>query len=465
MRRKKGRDVSVNKHSLYSRILYRADLPSITERELTLADKKREQEKKKKRIGRITEFLSQVSMAISGFFQKAKASIKGFARGYESGGDNRKFYASVAGSAAALIAITLICTSGILEPPKTQITINDTGRIVSADTRAKTVGEFLEKNQIALEDGDVLEVSKEAPITEGMEIVIRRALPLTIVDGGQETQVKLLAGTVEEALERAGIQLGENDEVYPELSSHVSSGTTINIIKVTEEIITEDETLYFKEITKEDDELAKGKSEVVIQGENGLARHTIQIVYKNGIEVSRTEIGYEVIKEPVDQVTHIGTYVAPVKKPSSSKPSSSGGSSGESSGEVSNGATDDSGNRTSVPTVDEIHQGNLYEHGQAAPPASSIIAKTVVIDKITAYTHTGNPTATGTYPRIGTVAADPKRFPYGTKVYVPGYGYGRIEDTGGFRDASYTQFDLFMDTESDCRQWGVKRNWKVYILK
>ena len=46
----------MNKHSLYSRILYRADLPSITERELTLADKKREQEKKETRIGRITEF-------------------------------------------------------------------------------------------------------------------------------------------------------------------------------------------------------------------------------------------------------------------------------------------------------------------------------------------------------------------------------------------------------------------------
>ncbi len=87
MRRKKGRDVSVNKHSLYSRILYRADLPSITERELTLADKKREQEKKKKRIGRITEFLSQVSMAISGFFQKAKASIKGFAQGAMRAGE------------------------------------------------------------------------------------------------------------------------------------------------------------------------------------------------------------------------------------------------------------------------------------------------------------------------------------------------------------------------------------------
>ena len=118
-----------------------------------------------------------------------------------------------------------------------------------------------------------------------------------------------------------------------------------------------------------------------------------------------------------------------------------------------------------MPSVDEIHQGNLYEHGQAAPPASSIIAKTTVIDKITAYTHTGNATSTGTYPRIGTIAADPKRFPYGTKVYVPGYGYGRIEDTGGFRDKDYTQFDLFMDTEKDCRNWGVKKSWKVYILK
>lgn len=98
-------------------------------------------------------------------------------------------------------------------------------------------------------------------------------------------------------------------------------------------------------------------------------------------------------------------------------------------------------------------------------PDESIIAKTVVINHITAYTHTGNRTATGTWPKIGTIAADPKRFPYGTKVYVPGYGYGRIEDTGGFRDEARTVFDLFMDTKSDCIRWGRHRNVKVYILK
>ena len=464
MKRRRERNVSVKKENVYSGILYRANLPTVTERELTLADKKRAQEKKRAKLNKLTSFMEKMAGKVSAFFAKAKSSLRSFTRGYEAGGDNRKFYISVAASAAALVAITLVCTSGILEPPKAQITVNDTGRIVSADTRAKTVGEFLEKNQITLEEGDVLEVAADMPIADGMEIVIRRALPLTIVNGGEETQVKLLAGTVQEALERAGVEVSESDEVYPAMSSYISSGTTINIIKVTEQTITEDETLYYKEVTKSDSKLAKGKKQVVTEGENGLQRHTIKIVYKNGIEVSRTEIGVEVVKQPVDQVVHIGTYVAPVSKPqkpsSTSKPSNPTGG-----GDAASEPTDDSGKRTSVPSVDEIHQGNLYEHGQAAPPASSIIAKTVVIDKITAYTDTGNATATGTYPRMGTIAADPNRFPYGTKVYVPGYGYGRIEDTGGFRNASYTQFDLFMYSESDCRNWGVKRSWKVYILK
>ena len=463
MKRRRERNVSVKKENVYSGILYRANLPTVTERELTLADKKRAQEKKRAKLNKLTSFMQKMAGKASAFFAKAKSSLRSFTRGYEAGGDNRKFYISVAASAAALVAITLVCTSGILEPPKAQITVNDTGRIVSADTRAKTVGEFLEKNQITLEEGDVLEVSADTPIADGMEIVIRRALPLTIVNGGEETQVKLLAGTVQEALERAGVEVSESDEVYPAMNSYISSGTTINIIKVTEQTITEDETLYYKEVTKSDSKLEKGKKQVVTEGENGLQRHTIKIVYKNGIEVSRTEIGVEVVKDPVDQVVHIGTYVAPEKKPqtsSGSKPSNP-----TSSGEAASEPTDDSGKRTSVPSVDEIHQGNLYEHGQAAPPASSIIAKTVVIDKITAYTDTGNATATGTYPRMGTIAADPNRFPYGTKVYVPGYGYGRIEDTGGFRNASYTQFDLYMYSESDCRNWGVKRSWKVYILK
>jgi 3D (Asp-Asp-Asp) domain-containing protein len=42
----------------------------------------------------------------------------------------------------------------------------------------------------------------------------------------------------------------------------------------------------------------------------------------------------------------------------------------------------------------------------------------------------GKLTKSGTVPAPGTVAADPKVFPIGTTLYIPGYGLGVVEDTG-----------------------------------
>jgi uncharacterized protein YabE (DUF348 family)/3D (Asp-Asp-Asp) domain-containing protein len=370
----------------------------------------------------------------------------------------------MSGAAAAIVVAAMLLTSGILEPSAADITVNDAGRVVAATTTEKTVGAFLEKNGIALSQGDVLEVSEEQEITDGMEIVIKRALPVTIIKGNEEITVRMLAGTVKEALDAAGISMGEQDEVYPTLDTYISSsGITINVIEVTEQTLVEEETLYYKEVTKSDSTLAKGKTKVVTEGVNGLQKNTILVTYKNGVEVSRETVSTEVVKEPIDQVTHIGTYVAPktTTKPQETPTEQPT----EQPTETEQPATDDSGKLTAVPTLSQIHTGTLYEHRQASEPASSIIEKVVVVHFVTAYTWTGSPTATGVYPRVGTIAADPKRFPYGTKVYVPGYGYGCIEDTGGFRNATYTQFDLYMDSESDCVAWGRKYDYKVYILK
>jgi 3D (Asp-Asp-Asp) domain-containing protein len=47
----------------------------------------------------------------------------------------------------------------------------------------------------------------------------------------------------------------------------------------------------------------------------------------------------------------------------------------------------------------------------------------------TAYCLRGT-TATGTYVHHGSIAVDPGTIRLGTRLYVPGYGYGRAEDTG-----------------------------------
>ena len=69
----------------------------------------------------------------------------------------------------------------------------------------------------------------------------------------------------------------------------------------------------------------------------------------------------------------------------------------------------------------------------------------------TAYTHTGNPTATGTMPKRGTIAADPSVLPYGTRIFIPGYGYGVVADCGGLIQGN--RLDLFMESREEAVNW------------
>lgn len=61
-------------------------------------------------------------------------------------------------------------------------------------------------------------------------------------------------------------------------------------------------------------------------------------------------------------------------------------------------------------------------------------------------------TASGTRARLGTVAADPTRYPMGTIVFVPGYGYGRVEDTGGAIKGD--ALDIWFPAHARARAWG-----------
>ena len=69
---------------------------------------------------------------------------------------------------------------------------------------------------------------------------------------------------------------------------------------------------------------------------------------------------------------------------------------------------------------------------------------------VSAYTHSGNPTASGVWPKVGMAAAD--HLPFGTKVYLPDGTVVEITDRfgGNFKD----KLDLFRDTEDECWKFG-----------
>jgi 3D (Asp-Asp-Asp) domain-containing protein len=61
-------------------------------------------------------------------------------------------------------------------------------------------------------------------------------------------------------------------------------------------------------------------------------------------------------------------------------------------------------------------------------------------------------TASGTRARRGTVAADTSVLPFGTIVYVEGYGWGRVEDRGGAIRGN--KLDLFYRSHRQALEWG-----------
>ncbi|MFD2705413.1 3D domain-containing protein [Salibacterium lacus] len=65
--------------------------------------------------------------------------------------------------------------------------------------------------------------------------------------------------------------------------------------------------------------------------------------------------------------------------------------------------------------------------------------------------------------RVSTVAADPSVFPIGTLLYIPGYGYGMVADTGSAIKGR--KIDLYYESVKDVyEEWG-KRDLQVFVLK
>jgi len=86
--------------------------------------------------------------------------------------------------------------------------------------------------------------------------------------------------------------------------------------------------------------------------------------------------------------------------------------------------------------------------------------------KVYAYgPHKGKPkvvgkTASGTMAKRGTIAADTDIFPFGTIMYIEGYGYGRVEDRGSVIKGNH--IDIFFKDHQQAILWG-NQNLKVKV--
>ncbi|MEE1239649.1 MAG: peptidoglycan DD-metalloendopeptidase family protein [Acutalibacteraceae bacterium] len=93
-----------------------------------------------------------------------------------------------------------------------------------------------------------------------------------------------------------------------EISSadEIKSATDSIAVKTVSVVTTDNEIAFSKKTVKTANEYI-GYSKVTTKGENGISRKTESVETVNGEEISRTELSNTVIKEPVTEVTTVGT--------------------------------------------------------------------------------------------------------------------------------------------------------------
>lgn len=124
-------------------------------------------------------------------------------------------------------------------------------------------------------------------------------------DGARQALVTE-AGTVRDALNEAGIELGALDRVEPDLYVQLETGLTIKVIRVREEIEVERVVVPFERQTIVNEALAAGESRVAQLGVNGEDEVTIRVTYENGQEINRTEVSRVTVIEPSPEILVIG---------------------------------------------------------------------------------------------------------------------------------------------------------------
>ena len=224
----------------------------------------------------------------------------------------RKFFVLAGG--AALVASFLLWDDVPerqfrIDTPKDVAIVDDGFAMLFSDMDARTVSDLLEKAAIEVGENDRMFPEKEVGLSSGMTVFIERRKAVSIkVDGGTN-EYPTYQRKVGDVLDETGIALRDEDIVKPEREALLDRETTVTITRVEIKEETAEKKIAYETVEKEDDELSFRKRIVTQKGENGVRSYRYRVSYHDGKEVGRKLLGSEITKDPVKEIVTQGTQV------------------------------------------------------------------------------------------------------------------------------------------------------------
>lgn len=314
--------------------------------------------------------------------------------------------------AFCVMVVCLVATLGVTAANLRLTYVTDSNgarQVVLTAASTTDPAQVLSLSGIQSEEGD--EVYYTAFSGSLATLNIERAFSVNITADGQEYPVKMVYGTVADALERAGITLEGDDYTEPALDHLVTAGTSIVVHRVDYEDRVETQTIPYD-------------TEYIYTS----------LYFRNTNRTTTVRHG----SEGQQTVTTRDRYV---------------------DGELENSIVVDS--TTTVEPTNHI----IKTYGAGAP-VSPLTGADGTTNAPTSYSKVLTGKATGYYSKTGkgssglglgygTVAVDPDVIPYGTKLYITStdgkfvYGYAVATDTGIAVQKGQILVDLFYETYAE----------------
>ena len=271
-------------------------------------------------------------------------------------------------------------------------------QVESISTTSTTLGDALWENGLSLATADRLSTSVNAHLNKPLSTILKPSQDVTIEYAEGTIKSRTAAETVGEALAEMGIPLQGLDYSHPGANSQIPQNGIIQVIRVKEDLILENEPIPYASETQPVADLEIDNRKIVQSGIYGLNTKRIRVRYEDNLEISRQVEAEYISQEPQSEIIGYGTQIVP--------------------------------HTINTPDGPIKYWRALNMYAVSYNPTSA----------------GDNITATGAVLVKGIAAIDPTYIPYGTRMYVPGYGEALAADTGGgvkgrMIDLGYTDED------------------------
>ncbi|HAT1196124.1 TPA: DUF348 domain-containing protein [Corynebacterium striatum] len=158
----------------------------------------------------------------------------------------------------------------------------------------------------AITSGDK-KVTGDDNLTEGMELEVVSPKIVKINDGGKITYTNIAAKTVKDVIEERGIDVDEDDRVFPSMDTPIVNGMSIKVDQVSTTFYDATEEFEAEPTFVDDPELEEGNEEVRVEAVKGQRNVTRKLVMKDSAKESDEIVKEKVINEPVAATIARGT--------------------------------------------------------------------------------------------------------------------------------------------------------------